>query len=52
LGQIYWRFRTVWKNLGNSPKFLFALASQNVNLDWHGCMAKSAVSIPAPFDLV
>jgi hypothetical protein len=26
LGQIYWGFKLVWKNLINSPKFLFALA--------------------------
>jgi hypothetical protein len=33
------------KNLIN---FLFALTFQNVNLDWHGCMVKSEVSIQAP----
>jgi hypothetical protein len=36
----------------NSPKFLFALAFQNVNLDWHGFMVKFLVSIQAPLDLV
>jgi hypothetical protein len=25
LGQIYWGFKMVWKNLINFPKFLFAL---------------------------
>jgi hypothetical protein len=52
LGQIYWRFKCIWKNLINSLKFSFNLAFHNVNLDWHGCMAKSRVSIQAPFDLV
>jgi hypothetical protein len=47
LGQIYWGFKLVWKNLINSSKFLFALAFQIVNLDWHGCMAKSDLSIQA-----
>jgi hypothetical protein len=37
-------YKLVWKNLTNSPKFLFALPLQIVNLDWHGCMAKSKVS--------
>jgi hypothetical protein len=36
----------------NSPKFLFALTFQNVNLDWHGCVVKTEVSIQAPYDLV
>jgi hypothetical protein len=31
----------------NSPKILFALTFQIVNLDWHGCMGKSEVSIQA-----
>jgi hypothetical protein len=52
LSQIYWGFKPVWKNLINFPTFSFALTFQNVNLDWHGCMAKSEVSIQAPFDLV
>jgi hypothetical protein len=33
LGQIYWEFKLVWKNLTNSPKFLFSLTLQIVNLD-------------------
>jgi hypothetical protein len=45
MGQIYWGFKLVWKNLINSPNFLFVLTFQNVNLDCHGCMAKSEVSI-------
>jgi hypothetical protein len=40
-------FKLVWKNLTNFTKFLFGLSFQNVNLDWHGCMAKSKVSIQA-----
>jgi hypothetical protein len=52
LSQIYWRFKLVWKNLINSLKFLFALTFRSVNLKWHGCMVKSEVSIPIPFDLV
>jgi hypothetical protein len=52
LGQIYWEFKLVWKNLINSPKFLFVLTFQIVNLDWHGCMVKSVVSIQALLDLV
>jgi hypothetical protein len=36
----------------NSPKFLFALTFQNVNLDWHGCVVKTEASIQAPYDLV
>jgi hypothetical protein len=43
--------KSIWKNLINSLNFLFALTFQNVNLDWHGCMAKSKVSIQAPFGL-
>jgi hypothetical protein len=45
LSQIYWRFKLVWKNMINFIKFLFALTFQNVNLNWHVCMAKSEVSI-------
>jgi hypothetical protein len=52
MGQIYWEFKLVWKNLINSPKFLFALTFQIVNLDWHGYMTKSEVSIQALLDLV
>jgi hypothetical protein len=33
LGLIYWGFKLVWKNLANSPKFLFTLTFQNVDLD-------------------
>jgi hypothetical protein len=29
-----------------------ALSFQNVNLDWHSCLAKFVVSTQAPFDLV
>jgi hypothetical protein len=47
LSQIYWRLKLVWKNLKNSLKFLFTLHFQIVNLDWHGCMTKSKVSIQA-----
>jgi hypothetical protein len=47
LGQIYWGSKLVWKNLINSPKFLFTLTFQIVNLYWFGCMAKSEVSIQA-----
>jgi hypothetical protein len=32
LDQIYWEFKLVWKNLINSPKFLFALTFHIVNL--------------------
>jgi hypothetical protein len=52
LGQIYWEFKLVWKNLINSPKFLFALTFHIVDLDWHGRMAKSEVSIQALIYLV
>jgi hypothetical protein len=52
LGQIYWEFKLVWKNLINSPKFLFALPFQIGNLDWHSCMEKFEVSIQALLDLV
>jgi hypothetical protein len=31
----------------NFPKFLFAATFQIVNLDWHGSMEKSEVSIKA-----
>jgi hypothetical protein len=34
------------------PKILFALNFQIVNLDWHGCMAKSEVSHKLSLDLV
>jgi hypothetical protein len=47
LGQIYWGFKLVWKNLINSPKFLFAFTLQIVNLYWHACMVKSEVSVHA-----
>jgi hypothetical protein len=47
LGQIYWRFKLVWKNLTNSPKFIFALTFKILNLDWHGCIEKFEVSIQA-----
>jgi hypothetical protein len=47
LGQIYWRFKLVWKILTNSPKFLFNRTFQIVNLYWHSCMAKVEVSIQA-----
>jgi hypothetical protein len=40
------------KNLINSLKFLSVLTFQNVNLDWHSCMEKFAVSMQAPLDLV
>jgi hypothetical protein len=33
LGLIYWGLKLVWKNLEYSPKFLFTLTMQNVNLD-------------------
>jgi hypothetical protein len=33
LGQIYWGFKLIWKDLINSPKLLFALTFQIVNLD-------------------
>jgi hypothetical protein len=49
--RIYWEFKLDWKNLKNSPKFLFALTFHIVNLYWHGCMAKS-VPIQAILDLV
>jgi hypothetical protein len=52
LGQIYYWFQPVWQNLINSLTFLLVLTFQNVNLDWYGCMAKSKVSIQAPFVLV
>jgi hypothetical protein len=52
LGQIYWGFKLVWINLITSPKLLFVLASKNVNLEWHGGMANSDVSVQAPLDLV
>jgi hypothetical protein len=48
--QIYLVFKLVLKNLINSPNFLFALTFHNMNLDWHGCMAKFEVSIQASFD--
>jgi hypothetical protein len=51
LGQIYWRFKPIWKNLINSLKFLFAFTFQNVNLYWHGYMKKSEVSTQAPVEL-
>jgi hypothetical protein len=51
LGQIYWRFKPIWKNLINSLKFLFAFTFQNANLDWHGYMKKSEVSTQAPVEL-
>jgi hypothetical protein len=47
LGQIYWGSKLVWKNLINSPKLLFALTFQIVNLYWHSCMVKYEVSIQA-----
>jgi hypothetical protein len=40
LGKFCWRYKPIWKNLINCPKFLFGLTFQNVNLDWHSCMAK------------
>jgi hypothetical protein len=52
LGQFFWESKLIWKNLINSAKFLFALTFQIENLDWHGCMAKSEVSIEALLDLV
>jgi hypothetical protein len=52
LGQIYWEFKPVWKNLLNSPKFLFILTFQIVNLDRHGCMTKFEISKQALLDLV
>jgi hypothetical protein len=33
LSQFYWRLKLVWKNLKNSPKLLFALPFQIVNLE-------------------
>jgi hypothetical protein len=51
-GQFYWGSKLVWKTLINSRKFLHVLTFPNVNLYWHGCMAKSGVSIQAPLDLV
>jgi hypothetical protein len=44
LGQIYWEFKLIWKNLTNCPNFLFDLTFQIGSLDWHGCMAKTKVS--------
>jgi hypothetical protein len=52
LGQIYWEFKLVSKNLTNSLKFLFSMAFHIMNLYWHGCMSKSEVSIQALLDLV
>jgi hypothetical protein len=52
LGQIYWGFKLVWKKLINSPKFLFSLTFQIVNLHWHGCMVEFEVSIHGPLELV
>jgi hypothetical protein len=48
--RIYLWFKLVWKDLINSPKLLFALTFQNMNLDWHGGMAKFEVFIQASFD--
>jgi hypothetical protein len=52
LNWIYWGSNMFETNLLNSLKFFFALAFQNMNLDFHGCMAKFVVSVQAPFDLV
>jgi hypothetical protein len=52
LGQIYWEFKLIWKSLTNFQNFLFELTFQIVNLDWHGCIVKTEVSIQAPYDLV
>jgi hypothetical protein len=52
LRQIYFGSNWFGKIMVNSPKFLFALTFQNVNLDWHGCMAKLPVPIQASLDLV
>jgi hypothetical protein len=49
---IYWGSELVWKNLINSPKFLFAFLSQNMNLDWHDCVVRFEVSTHALIDLV
>jgi hypothetical protein len=43
--------QTCLENCGKFPKILTSLAFLNVNLDWHGYMAKPVVSILAPFDL-
>jgi hypothetical protein len=51
LGQIYWGLKPIWKNMINFLKFLFTLTFENVNLDWHGYMAKTKLSIQAPFGL-
>jgi hypothetical protein len=50
--QIYWGSKLLWTNMANFPKFLSALVFHIVNLDWHGCMAKSEVPIQALLDMV
>jgi hypothetical protein len=52
LGQIYWESKLIWKNLTNFPNFLFGMTFQIVNLDCHGCMAKTKVSIQAHMPLI